>query len=285
MSAEGRKLRFTERKALREAGSLPDLELDAVPASLRGALHYYIQNEANDRVGYHFREDLKRLVARHFGSPDWASVVRQGDAGALLDFCEILAEAALTRHPWSNMYGQGGNFPALPRVRSDLNEFFDRHRFGYRFDGDDILPISSPLVDDVIVSPALLASARPGWEEVERSYREAVQHLRRADEGRDALTSASTAVESAIKALGMSGNTLSDLVRALGRSNLMPGHTAAIFPQLHALFARLNAWRSTEGDAHGRPPDAEDPPRALVALAVHWAGAALVYLASLEAAE
>lgn len=283
--SDGRKLRFSERRALRQAGALPDLSADVVPPTLRGAVEYYIKNEPDEKVAYDFREDLERLVARHFGEPNWSAIVRQGDPDSFLDLCEILADASVTGRAWSNMYGQGGRYAALPRVRDDLNELFDRHRFGYRFEGEEIRPISSPLVDDVVVGPALLAVARPGWDEVERSYREAVQHLRRSDEGRDALTSASTAVESALKALGMSGNTLTELVRALGRSNLMPGHTAAIFPQLDSLFARLNAWRSTEGDAHGRQPDAGDPPRPLVALAVHWAGAALVYLASLEAAE
>jgi hypothetical protein len=280
--SNGRKLRFSERRALSETGALADLLADIVPATLRGAVEYYIGNEPDEKVAYTFREDLKRLVARHFGKPDWTSIVRQGDADSFLDFCEILADASTVRRPWRSGYSDGGYAAALPSVRDELNELFDRHRFGFRFESEEIRPISSPMVDDVVVGPALLAIARPGWDEVERSYREAVQHLRRSDEGRDALTSASTAVESALKALGMSGNSLTDLVRALGRSNLMPAHTSAIFPQLDSLFARLNAWRSTEGDAHGRLPDAEDPSRALVALAVHWAGAALVYLASLE---
>jgi hypothetical protein len=283
--SERRRLRYSERKSLRNAGSLPDLDLENVPVTLRGALEYYINNEPDEKVGFQFRPDLQRLVARHFGAPEWTRVVREGDVDPFLDFCEILADAALTRHEWINLYGQGGHFPALPRVLDDLNELFDRHRFGYRFEGDEILPISSPLVDEVVVSPALLAVARPGWEEVERSYREAVQHLRRSDEGRDALTSASSAVESALKAIGLNGNSLTALVRSLGRSGRLPGHTAAIFPQLDTLFGRLNAWRSTEGDAHGRPPNTGDPPRPLVALAVHWAGAALVYLASLEAGD
>ena len=49
-------------------------------------------------------------------------------------------------------------------------------RFGYRAEGREIRKIGSPALEETIVGPALLAVQRPGWEEVERSYREAMRH-------------------------------------------------------------------------------------------------------------
>jgi hypothetical protein len=46
------------------------------------------------------------------------------------------------------------------------------------------------------------------------------------------------------------------------------------------LLERLEAWRSSEGDVHGKPPGAAAPPRELAALAVHWSGAFLAYLSA-----
>jgi len=129
--------------------------------------------------------------------------------------------------------------------------------------------------------PALLAAQRPGWEQVERDYRDALLHLRRAGETGDALTAANTAVESALKALGMKGNTLAQLLKSLRNSGLLAGHSAAILDSLMDLTSRLEAWRSSEGDAHGRAPGAVDPTRPLAALALHWAGSFIAYLATL----
>ena len=48
-------------------------------------------------------------------------------------------------------------------------------------------------------------------------------------------------------------------------------------------FNRSNAIRSIEGDAHGKKPGAPDVPQSLVNLAIHLAGAFIVYLAEVRA--
>ena len=45
------------------------------------------------------------------------------------------------------------------------------------------------------------------------------------------------------------------------------------------LLSQLLAWRSDSGDAHGKAPESGEPATELVALAVHWAGSFISYLA------
>ena len=66
----------------------------------------------------------------------------------------------------------------LPEAEQKINDLFDRHRFGFRLEAGEIRKIGSPVLDEVVVGPALLAAQRTGWDEVERSFREAIQHQR-----------------------------------------------------------------------------------------------------------
>jgi hypothetical protein len=159
---------------------------------------------------------------------------------------------------------------------------FDRHRFGFRLENGKAQPISSPLLDVEVMGPALLTSTRPGWEQVERSFREAIQHQRRSDEWHESLTAATAAVEAALKAAGYSGATLGDLARAFRASPVAKGYSPKIAEDLTDLLEQLMAWRSHSGSAHGKAPGSDEPPAELVALAIHWAGSFIAYLGAIH---
>jgi Abortive infection C-terminus len=55
--------------------------------------------------------------------------------------------------------------------------------------------------------------------------------------------------------------------------------------RLTELLLQLMAWRSHSGDAHGKGPGATAPPRELADLAIHWAGAFIVYLAESQSSK
>jgi hypothetical protein len=139
--------------------------------------------------------------------------------------------------------------------------------------------IGSPLLHAEVVGPALLAASRTGWDVVQRQYLDALRHQRRSAEGPDALIAANSAVESALKAMGMKGNTLGDLMKSLRNSNLLPGTDLGTLKHLVDLSTALMAWRSGGGKAHGVASGSPVPTDALVALAIHWAGAMIVFLA------
>lgn len=278
-----RRLRFSERKKLAETGSLGDLD-EGASNTLRKAIWLYVQHaraRANSDVRSEFDATFADALGRHFGDSDLAQVWVLPDAADFLDMLEImLEEGTISRTYRVNYLGIYSTFAAscLPTVERDLNDIFDRHRFAYRVAGGEIRPISSPLLDAEVVGPALLAVSRRGWEQVERSYREAILHQRRSGEWHEALTAAASAVEAALKAAGYKGATLGDLARSFRTSPVASGYSPVIAEHLSELLEQLMAWRSHSGSAHGKAPGTEDPPQELVALAVHWAGSFIAYL-------
>jgi hypothetical protein len=283
-----RPLRFSERKRLSETGSLGDLR-DDVPAELRNAVNLYL-HYAGQGVDKTVRDEFDTAVSaalgRHFGDHQLLQALGRPSTEDFLDAIEIIVEEGAVPRKYKvyrPRFGYETRTAAyLPTGERDLNELFDRHRLAFTIDNGHVRAISSPLLDAEIVGPALLTSARTGWEQVERSYREAVLHQRRVAEWRESLTAASAAVEAALKATGYKGATLGDLAKDFRRSPAAAGYSPAIAQDLTDLLSQLMAWRSHEGSAHGKPPGSDDPPPELVALAIHWAGAFIAYLGAIH---
>lgn len=293
---EGRRLRYSERRQLAETGSLGDLEHDGVPDALRNALEYALDEAFGSPGGARFKEELRRSCVEHFG---WnldshlvvENAVRHADLDEFLDFLEIVAEEGAQRRSYTMDAGPGRVFSGSGRYKqsfravfADFEERFnawaDRHRFGYRLEGGEVRRIGSPALADAIVGPALLAVRREGWEQVERGFKEALEHQRGGvDENDDALTAAHAALESALKAAGLGGDRLATLAKSLRRSQLVPSQLEGVPELLDDLLKRSSSIRDPHSDAHGKAPGARAVPQSLVDLAIHWAGAFIVYLA------
>jgi hypothetical protein len=282
-----RKLRYSERKRLAETGALGDYVHDDAPVPFRYALWYLIHHPETSAQKNMIRA-LEADARLHFGwvgDETAGSFVQKATVDDLLDFIEILIEACTTRNfetdRWNDHHRKWITTEVMPDVESRVNLLCERHRFGYRFEDGEARKLGSPALDVVVVGPTLLAVKRPGWEQVEKSYREALDH-QCGGETDDAITAAHAAVEAALKAIGMSGQ-FSTMVKQFRNSNLVPGYLLGTPEALEAvltLLDRSNAIRSTEGDAHGKPPGAEEAPQALADLAIHWVGAFIVYLAA-----
>jgi hypothetical protein len=284
-----RKLRYSERKRLAETGTLGDYVHEDVPQTLRNALWYLIY-EPKSQGRDNMVTDLQRSARLHFG---WvgdetpASFVLKAPVSELLDFIEILIENCTTKHyisGWNPSSRSKYSSQVMPDVEARVNELCERHRFGYRLENGEARKIGSPALEAEVVGPTLLAVQRPGWDQVERSYREALDH-QRGGETDDAITAAHAAVEAALKAVGMSGK-FSAMTKQFRNSALVPPYlrqTPEALESLLTLLDRSNAVRSTEGDAHGKASGAEEVPQALAGLAIHWAGAFIVYLAETTA--
>jgi hypothetical protein len=282
-----RRLHFSERKLLAETGSLGDL-IEFPSMELRRALVHVVQRARTAGLGWlgkAFAERAQDVCEEHFGwdkeevgtYPLYAATSED-----LLDYAEILVDVGTTPTRYS-VGGRTQSASAWPNAERDLNRLFERHRFGFRIQNGEAHAIASPALDDAVVGPALLALSEPGWQEAERSFREALLHQRGpASENDDALTAANAALEAALKAMGLRGTTLGDLGKSLRASHYVPGHLAGVPKMLDDLLQRSNAIRSTEGDAHGKAPGAEDVPQSLVNLAIHLAGAFIVYLAEVK---
>jgi hypothetical protein len=283
-----RKLRYSERKRVSETGSLGDYVADDVPASLRNALHYLIYTPIST-ARTHMIEAVEADARLHFGwgKDTVATFVARASVDDLLDLLEIVVEKCVNGSFRSDYVSRGygsGYFPSIQvmtDVESHVNALFERHRFGYRFADGEARMVSSPALEAEIVGPALLAARRSGWDQVERSYRDALQH-QRGNEPEEAITAAHAAVEAALKAVGFKGQ-FSTMLKQFRSSPIVPGYLRTT-PEALDLLLRLlnvsNAVRSTDGDAHGKAPGASEPPQALADLAIHWTGAFIVFLAA-----
>lgn len=265
-----------------ETGSLGPLS-DAPSEGLINALSNLRQQGQSSLVGGSFVRALENACIQHFG---WLSIqferldesLRGMQTDEFLDYVEIFAEVSKVPRQIPGMV-KGRTAIAVSQPSEMINDLFERHRFGYRLENGDVRKIGSPALDEEIVGPALLAVRRAGWEEVEKSFREAIQHQRgSADENDDALTSANAAVEAALKAAGFKGANLGPLAKDFTKSSNIPAELKGVPQALDTLIGRSGALRSSHGDAHGKAPGAVPVPQALVDLAIHWAGAFIVYL-------
>ncbi len=278
---------------LAESGTLGDLSHDLVPDEL--ALAIRVIAESGTRSDSSFEANFNRELMEHFGQgARWVSFFSGGsDVDGFLDAVEILAEQAAVEILAEQaavvpfvpaMLGRrrptipDAEEPKIPDAEERINRAFERFRFGYRIEAGKVRRVGSPALDVRIVGPALLAVQRAGWGEAERSFREALAH-QRAGETDDALTAANAAVEAALKAAGIKGQTLKQLARSFKASSLVPGYLTNVPELIEDMLARLHAARSTAGDAHGKPPGADEVPQPLADLGIYWAGAFIVYLA------
>lgn len=279
-----RKLRYSERKRLAETGSLGDMQ-DAPSEAVKNAVFNVMRRGFESNVGVSFQAALRHACIEEFGwtqqqgEKELKSTVRNLPTDRFLDFIEILIEEGMT--PYRRYTGTKTVFvPAISNPRAVLNDLFERHRFGYRIGEDEIRQIGSPALDDEVVGPALLAVQRPGWEEVERSFKEAIQHQRGGTaENDDALTAANAALEAALKAAGYKGNSLGPLAKDFRKSSSIPPELKGVPETLETLLGKSMALRSNYGDSHGKHSNAAEVPDAMVALAINLTGAFVVYLA------
>ncbi len=290
-----RRLRYSERTRLAVEGTLGDFEHDIAPEPLRNAVWHVLSDRGGRGVGKYWMREVQTQCVRHFGWSDegvFSFHVREGESvEEFLDLLEIAVEAGQKRYRWSppvrTSTGPGPKqIQGFPELEGDLNLLFDRHRFGYRMKDGEIQRIGSPALNETVVGPALLAVRRQGWEEVERAYREAVAHQRGGEDERDdALTSANAAVEAALKAVGLRGDRLGSLAKSLRNSDLVPSELKGVPEALDTLLKRQEALRSNHGDAHGKAPGSPAVPQPLADLAIHWAGAFIVYLAEISSSQ
>jgi hypothetical protein len=251
----------------------------------RRSLHHFYRHDRGS-----FSDALRTALVAHFGvGPQigYETLIVRGAPTDVLDIVEIAAEESekLRRYQRPRRSGGGVSYEsnsaaAIPGFASKFNDLADRHRLGYRLDNGEIQRIGSPALSEVIVGPAVLASQRPGWDQVERSYREALRHQRGGrDENDDALTAAAAALEAALKAAGIQGTTLAQLSKAFKGSSLAAPQVRGVPDLLQDLLERTAAVRNIHGDAHGRAPgDEPDVPQELVDLAIHLTGSFIVYL-------
>lgn len=274
---EDRPLLYSERKRLADTGSLGEWVYDRIPEVLGIALRVAVSKGS----GYleHFAwPHLTNECFDRYGTLDPVSqITGTAETARVFDVLELKA-ASLRRAAMEGLLSGPDHDPSNFDRR--ISYLFNLHRLGYVMDDGLIRSVSSPAMDAVAVGPALIEARVQTWEKAEVAYQDALVHLR-GGENAEALTAANAAVEAALKAMGLEGDRLNPLLKNLKGSGHIPSYAAGIPEAVVSLANRLMAMRG-QGDAHGSAPDADEPPAALAALAVHWAGAIIVYLSAIS---
>lgn len=284
-------IRYSDRRKLADEGTLGPLEYDKVPDKLRKALaSVYVSTAREPIVGPQFDKRVVATCEQHFGQKfygvnsaalglDSYLLSSSTSVADLLDAAEIMVEEGTK--PWQfTISGEARTYTADAAIEQRINAAFTRHRFGYRLDGGQAVRIGSPAMDDAVVGPALLAMKRQGWDQADRSYRDALHHRRGAPSERGAaITDAHAALEAAMKAAGLKGDTLSALAKSFRNSGLVLPQLEGVPDLLDKLLKRSSAVRDDLSDAHGRESGEPEVPPEVVDLAIHWTGAFIVYLA------
>jgi hypothetical protein len=275
-----------------ETGSLGPLEFDRLPPTLITALRSIYEEAAQAMpAGTQFDKRVSARLTQHLGThefytwlstaytvPKWISS-NTGTVSDVLDLVEMIAEEASTTWTY-NLPGGRQDAQAYPGVEQRINAVFVRHRFGYRIDGGQVRRIGTPALDEAVVGPALLVTSRSGWQEVDRSYRAALLHMRGGEGEREAaITDAHAALEAAMKAAGLKGDRLSALAKSFRNSGLVPSQLEGVPEALDTLLKRSSSLRDSLSGAHGKAPDSEPVPEGVVNLTIYWTGAFINYLA------
>ena len=126
---------------------------------------------------------------------------------------------------------------------------------------------------EVVVPALTLLHGRSRFRAAEKQYREALDELAKGTWA-DAITDANAAVEVVARTiLGYQQGQLPAMLQELRKKGLFGDPQEGRLKKVVDGFAELADIRNKEGDAHGNSSD-----RGTAWLAVHWAGALIVYL-------
>jgi hypothetical protein len=146
-----------------------------------------------------------------------------------------------------------------------VNEAAARFRVGVRLEGARFVDVSSTLIHQEVVRPALQLLAQPEYDSVDELYRKAFDRLLAGDPA-GAITAATSAVEEMLRKGEYTGSSLKELARAArNRDWLTPGVEQSII--------KLHAYRE-DSDAHRVGTDEPE----LARLVLHLTASLLLYL-------
>ena len=255
-----RQKEFAEREAAGENLCTTSIRL---PVAMRICIAWQ-ELSSRGACAIHAREAFRHLL-RESGTDLTHSVAGLNDVDMFMNALTIpqfgpsLIEAFI-----GSMQRQGWKPEALVTA---LNTILAQERVAFEFIGDEMVEFQSKELHSAVVAPTLrLLSGRPGWENVEAAYQNALKEI--GQDASDAITDASTALQEAFAVRGCKGNALGPLADDAQKRGLLA-------PYDRKLIDWMSADRSGKGDAHNATPASRDD----AWLAVHVVGALILRLA------
>ncbi len=170
---------------------------------------------------------------------------------------------------------QDGRIPIDGLLVREINRVLAEDRIAFEYINGEMVPFASRELHVEVVQPVLRLLASPGWERVEKSYRDALSQLARG-EGANAITDAGTSLQEALSHLGAEGNQIGDLATSARKKGIIASHDIPLFQTIDKACRWVSADRSNVGDAH----NSDDAETEDAWFTVHVVGAIILRLAS-----
>ena len=167
---------------------------------------------------------------------------------------------------------------------AELNERFNQHRIGFRYENNHIVQVDSEYIHSEVVKPALTLLHTEGFDGAFDEFVKAHEHYRKG-RTKEAIVEALKAFESTMKSLCTvrnwsypTGATAKSLIEILLTQGLIPSELSSHFTGLRAtLESGLPTVRNRQG-GHGQGPDKTPVAPFVAAYALHLAATNIVFL-------
>jgi hypothetical protein len=195
----------------------------------------------------------------------------------LLDAAALVI-TTISAGPWVKAPPVDGRDAALASLFTSMNDALLAGRVAYVFiDGRLHDRSLEPMHQTLIVPLEHVLTSTPAFGDAERAYLQASSEMASGHYGAS-ITSAGSALQAALVALGAKGNDLGALFSDASKRGFLQGHDEKLIYSFKNISAWITADRSHRGNAHG-------PATALRAdsqLAIHIVGALIIRLVSLR---
>jgi hypothetical protein len=161
------------------------------------------------------------------------------------------------------------------RFQQGINDVFRQERVAWSLVDGEMVSFASQELQAAVVEPVLKLLHNRAFADADAAYRKSLQEL---SEGHpdDAITDAGTALQTALRALGCTGDSIGPLLASARKKGLLAAHDNALGRAVEDIINWVGADRSQMGDSHAvtKASDADGW------FSVHIVGALIVRLCS-----
>ena len=189
---------------------------------------------------------------------------------------------------WNYLHRQNASVVADNAIR-ELNQRFQEHGVGYRFEYGQIVRVDSQLIHSEVVKPALTLLGQRQYAGAQQEFLQAHEHYR-AGKAKEALNECLKAFESVMKTICYrrgwtyaDGATAKVLIKVCFDNEIIPPFWQSHFSALRNLLESGIPTGRNKLSGHGQGAAPTTVPIHIVGYVLHMTAAAIVFLAEADA--